>query len=73
MKKLRVRRHGLLLLGVVALAATCITASPAPALAEMEGGGGGAGDYSDIEWCADGRPISNFHIPDGTVRTANIR
>ena len=43
---------------MVALAATCITASPAPALAEMEGGG--AGDYSDIEWCADGRPISNF-------------
>lgn len=60
MKKLRVRRHGLLLLGVVALAAACITASPAPALAEMEGGGGGAGDYSEIEWCADGRPISNF-------------
>lgn len=58
MKKLQVRRHGLLLLGVVALAAICITASPAPALAEMEGGG--AGDYSDIEWCADGRPISNF-------------
>ena len=32
MKKLQVRRHGLLLLGVVALAATCITASPAPRL-----------------------------------------
>lgn len=48
MKKLQVRRHGLLLLGVVALTAACITASPAPALAEMFGGGG-AGDYSEIE------------------------
>lgn len=60
MKKLRERRHGMLLLGVATLVVACITASPAPALAEMEGGGGGAGDYSDIEWCADGRPISNF-------------
>lgn len=58
MKKIRVRRHGLLLLGVVALAAACIAASPAPALAEMEGGGGGAGPVT--EWCADGRPMSNF-------------
>ena len=48
MKKLRVRRHGLFFLGVVALVVACIAASPAPALAEMEGGGG-AGDYSDIE------------------------